>query len=207
MAIDERLQQMMEFSDTLDDLKSVYRKNLIMDGSREENSAEHSWHIAILAMFMDEYATQELDQLRTMKMLLIHDVIEIDAGDTFCYDEQGYEDKEERERAAADRIFGLLPDGPAGELRGLWDEFEECATPEAMFANSLDRFQVLRQNLKTKGGTWRLYNIPKSKVLVRMGQVREGAPALWPVVMELLGRAVAEGMLTDDTVESGDLNS
>ncbi len=199
MAIDERLQQMMDFSDTLDQLKSVYRKNLIMDGSREENSAEHSWHMAILCMFMDEYAPEKIDQFRAMKMMLIHDVVEIDAGDTFCYDEKGYEDKAEREQAAADRIFGLLPEEMGRELRALWDEFEECETPEAAFANALDRFQVLRQNLRSDGGTWRLYDIPKSRVLVRMGQVREGAPKLWPVVLELLDGAVRDGILKDDT--------
>lgn len=199
MIIDERLRQVMEFSDTLDELKRVYRKNLTMDGSREENSAEHSWHMAILCMLMDDYAPAGIDRAKAMKMMLIHDVVEIDAGDTFCYDEKGYEDKEDRERAAADRIFGLLPADLECEMRALWDEFEECVTPEAGFANSLDRFQVLRQNLKTEGGTWRLYGIPKSKVMVRMGQVETGAPKLWPVVLELLDKAVRDGILRDDT--------
>lgn len=199
MAIDERLRRMMEFSDTLDDLKRVSRRNLIMDGSREENSAEHSWHMAVLCMFMQEYAPQGIDQFRAMKMMLVHDVVEIDAGDTFCYDEQGYEDKAEREQAAADRIFGLLPEDAGREMRGLWDEFEACETPEAGFANALDRFQVLRQNLRTGGGTWPKYGIPKSKVLVRMGQIRTGAPRLWPVVLELLEGAVRDGILEDDS--------
>lgn len=199
MAIDERLQRMMDFSDTLDELKSVYRKNLIMDGTREENSAEHSWHMAVLCMFMDEYAPQDIDRLRAMKMMLLHDVVEIDAGDTFCYDEKGYRDKAEREQAAADRIFGLLPPEVGRELRALWDEFEAGETSEAAFANSLDRFQVLRQNLRSKGGTWRLYDIPKSKVLGRMDQIRIGAPRLWPVVLELLDNAVRDGLLKDDT--------
>jgi putative hydrolase of HD superfamily len=133
-----------------------------------------------------------------MKMMLIHDVVEIDADDTFCYDTKGYEDKAEREQAAADRIFGLLPEDQQREMRALWDEFEACETLDSRFANSLDRFQVLFQNMQTQGGTWRIYDIPKSKVLGRMGQIQDGAPRLWPVVLEMLDEAVEQGFLVAD---------
>ncbi len=202
MDLNERLLRQIEFSDTLDGLKTVLRRNLIMDGSRRENSAEHSWHMSVMSMFLMEYAPDGVDQCHVMKMMLIHDVVEIDADDTFCYDTKGYEDKAEREQAAADRIFGLLPEDQERGMRALWDEFEACETLDARFANSLDRFQVLLQNMQTGGGTWSLYNIPKSRVLVRMGQVQQGAPKLWPVVLEMLDRAVRQGMLVDDTSEA-----
>lgn len=198
MEFDEDLKKRLEFSNTLDNLKQVLRRNLIMDGSRRENSAEHSWHMGIMAMFMTDYAPAKVDVLHVTQMMLIHDVVEIDAGDTFCYDAKGYEDKAAREQAAADRIFGLLPEKEGTMMRALWDEFEACETTDARFANSLDRFQVLLQNMNTQGGTWRIYDIPKSKVLIRMGQVQQGAPALWPVVLEMLDQAVEQGFLVDD---------
>lgn len=197
--MDDRLMQQIAFSNTLDGLKSVLRRNMLMDSSRRENSAEHSWHMAVLSMVMLEYAPQSVDPFHAMKMMLIHDVVEIDAGDTFCYDTAGYEDKAEREQKAAQRIFGLLPKEQCHSLRALWDEFEACETAEAKFANALDRFQVLMQNMESNGGTWPLYGIPKSKVLERMAAVQEGAPALWPVVLSMLEKAVAQGVLEDDT--------
>ncbi|KAB1442833.1 HD domain-containing protein [Pseudodesulfovibrio senegalensis] len=196
--MDERFARQIEFSNTLDSLKTILRRNLIMDGSRRENSAEHSWHMSVMAMFLMEYAPDGVDQLHVMKMMLIHDVVEIDADDTFCYDTKGYEDKAEREQAAADRIFGLLPEDQQREMRALWDEFEACETLDSRFANSLDRFQVLFQNMQTQGGTWRIYDIPKSKVLGRMGQIQDGAPRLWPVVLEMLDEAVEQGFLVAD---------
>lgn len=196
--MDERFARQIEFSNTLDSLKTILRRNLIMDGSRRENSAEHSWHMSVMAMFLMEYAPDGVDQFHVMKMMLVHDVVEIDADDTFCYDTKGYENKAEREQAAADRIFGLLPEDQQREMRALWDEFEACETLDSRFANSLDRFQVLFQNMQTQGGTWRIYDIPKSKVLGRMGQIQDGAPRLWPVVLEMLDEAVEQGFLVAD---------
>ncbi|HKJ04598.1 MAG TPA: HD domain-containing protein [Geopsychrobacteraceae bacterium] len=192
-----RIQQQIAFIESLDQLKQVLRQNLVMDESRRENSAEHSWHIAAMAMVLDEYAPQALDQLRVLKMLLLHDVIEIEAGDTFCFDVEGNRDKQEREQAAADQVFGLLPADLGAEFRALWDEFEAGETAEARFANSLDRFQVLLQNFNTRGGTWRIHDIEKERVLQRMLPIKEGIPALWPVVEHYLDEACATGLLKE----------
>jgi putative hydrolase of HD superfamily len=196
----DRVSKQIAFIEHLDQLKLVLRQNLVMDESRRENSAEHSWHMATMAMVLFEYAPQSLDQLRVFKMLLLHDVIEIEAGDTFCFDVEANMGKEERERLAADKVFGLLPPDLDREFRGIWDEFEEGKTAEALFANSLDRFQVLLQNVNTRGGTWRIHNIEKSRVIQRMLPIKTGVPLLWPVVEEYLEEACAQGLLRDDKV-------
>lgn len=197
-----RLDKQIEFLETLDDLKNIFRANSIIDGTRRENSAEHSWHIAVMSMFLAEYAPQPLDTLKVLKMLLIHDVIEIDAGDTFCYDDEGNMDKTEREKKAAERLFGLLPEDQSSEFRKLWDEFEEASTPESRFANSMDRFLVIFQNYRNGGGTWKLHDIPKSKVMERQLPIKQGAPALWGKVEEVLDRSCREGFLRDDGYET-----
>lgn len=196
----DRMSKQIVFLEHLDRLKLVLRQNLVMDESRRENSAEHSWHMATMAMVLFEYAPQPLDQLKVLKMLLLHDVIEIEAGDTFYFDVEANKDKEERERLAADKVFGLLPPDLGGEFRGIWDEFEEGKTAEALFANSLDRFQVLLQNVNTRGGTWRIHNIEKSRVIQRMLPIKTGLPLLWPVVLKYLEEACVQGRLRDDTV-------
>ncbi|BCR04880.1 hydrolase [Desulfuromonas versatilis] len=193
----DRMKKQICFIEHLDRLKQVIRQNLLMNESRRENSAEHSWHIATMAMVLAEYAPHELDQLRVLKMLLVHDVIEIEAGDTFCYDVEGNKGKEERERLAADQVFGLLPSDLAADFRAIWDEFEQGDTPEARFANALDRFQVLLQNFNTGGGTWRIHNIEKKQVIQRMLPIKTGAPSLWPVVESCLEEACDQGMLKD----------
>jgi putative hydrolase of HD superfamily len=190
-----RIEGQIAFIETLDALKQVSRRNLVMDGSRCENSAEHSWHTALMAVVLAEYAPGPLDLPRAVTMLLLHDVVEIDAGDTFCYDEAANGDKAERERAAAARIFGLLPPEQGDALRALWEEFEAGQSPEARFANSLDRFQVLFQNRNTQGGTWRLHDIARPQVERRMAPIRQGLPALWPVVQSILDDACASGIL------------
>ncbi|MCK9240449.1 HD domain-containing protein [Desulfocurvus sp.] len=191
----ERIEGQIAFIETLDALKGIQRRNLVMDGSRRENSAEHSWHTALMAVVLAEYAGAPVDVARVVTMLLLHDVVEIDAGDTFCYDEAANGHKAERERAAAGRIFGLLPPEQAAPLRALWEEFEAGQTPEARFANSLDRFQVLFQNRNTQGGTWRLHDISRPQVERRMAPIRQGMPALWPVVQAVLDDACASGDL------------
>ncbi|PLX79991.1 MAG: phosphohydrolase [Desulfuromonas sp.] len=194
----DRVSKQIDFLEQLDRLKLVLRQNLVMDESRRENSAEHSWHMATMAMVLFEYAPQSMDLLKVLKMLLLHDVVEIEAGDTFCFDVEANKDKEERERMAADKIFGLLPPDLNGEFRDVWNEFEEGDTPEALFANSLDRFQVLLQNINTRGGTWRIHNIEKSRVVQRMLPIKTGVPLLWPVVLDYLEEACANGLLRDD---------
>lgn len=193
----DRIQQQIAFIECLDQLKLVLRQNLVMDESRRENSAEHSWHIATMATVLAEYAPQPIDQLRVLKMLLLHDVIEIEAGDTFCFDVAGNKDKAEREQRAADQVFGLLPAEQAIEFRAVWDEFEAGVTTEARFANALDRFQVLLQNVNTRGGTWRIHGIEKARVVQRMLPIKAGAPALWPVVERYLEEACAQGLLKE----------
>ncbi|HZJ83458.1 MAG TPA: HD domain-containing protein, partial [Clostridia bacterium] len=172
---------------------------LLMDGSREENDSEHSWHLALMAMVLYEHSSaKDLDILKVLKMLLVHDIVEIDAGDTFCYDEKGNEDKAEREVKAADRIFNLLPSDQSSEFRSLWEEFEEKKTPEAMFAASLDRLQPLISNYHTNGHTWVKYGIKSNKVIDRNLPIQEGAPNLWEYVEEIVEDSIKRGFLERD---------
>lgn len=192
----ERLARQLRFVTEIDRLKSVLRQTLLLDASRRENSAEHSWHLALMALVLREYAPTGTDLIRVLKMLLLHDVIEIEAGDTFCYDAEANLDKAARERAAAARTFGLLPDDLNLELRALWEEFEAGETPEARFANALDRLQPLLHNFHTQGGTWRAHNITRPQVLARMAPIEDGAPTLWPFVLGLIDEAYEAGYIT-----------
>ena len=180
----ERLHQQLAFLVEVDKLKNILRRTLLTDGSRRENSAEHSWHLALAAMVLEEYAAAPVELARVLRMLVVHDVVEIDAGDTFAYDKSGNATKEERERRAAERIFGILPQEIGGELRELWEEFEEHATPDAKFAHAVDRIQPFLQNRALKGGTWRIYDLSREEILARMDPVRTALPRLWPIVME-----------------------
>ncbi|MBD3883182.1 HD domain-containing protein [Phormidium tenue FACHB-886] len=191
----DRLSQQIQFILEIDRLKQILRQSLITDASRRENSAEHSWHLAMMAIVLAEYALPGVDELRSLKMLLLHDLVEIDAGDTFCYDLQGNLNKAEREELAAVRIFGLLPADMAQDLRSIWDEFEACETPTAKFAAALDRIQPLLLNQQTQGGTWRLHNIPLDRVMQRVQPVAVGTPALWGFVKQVLEDCVALGYL------------
>lgn len=191
-----RLAQQIQFILEIDRLKQILRQTLLTDGSRRENSAEHSWHLAMMAMLLAEYAPQPIDLLRVIKMLLIHDLVEIDAGDTFCYDLQGNQTKADRELQAADRIFGLLPSDQNSELRILWSEFEAQQTPEAQFAAALDRLQPMLHNQQTQGGTWRLHGITRAQVLARMQPVKAGTPQLWSFVEEAIDACVTAGYLS-----------
>jgi putative hydrolase of HD superfamily len=178
-----RIEQQLAFLVEADLLKNVIRRTLLTDGSRRENSAEHSWHLALTAMVLEEYAPAPVNMAKVLRMLIVHDVVEIDAGDTFAFDLAGNATKEERERCAADRIFGLLPRGLCADLRGLWEEFDGAATPEARFANAVDRIQPFLQNRETRGGTWRIHNLSREQVLARMDPVRTALPGLWPMVI------------------------
>jgi putative hydrolases of HD superfamily len=193
-----RLKRQVEFLLEIDRLKHTLRQTILTDRSRQENSVEHSWHIAMAAMVMSEHAGQaDIDLGRALRMMLIHDLVEIDAGDTYCYDVQGRVDQQERELRAAGRIFGMLPDPQAAELRGLWDEFEGRATPEARFAHAMDRFQAFLHNYFTEGEMWRRHAIRRGQVLARMQPVAEGAPLLWEYVKNLIEDAVAKGYLKE----------
>ncbi len=194
----DRFKQQIEFILEVDKLKHVLRQTILMDKSRRENSAEHSWHIALTVMVLSEYARDAgIDFFRVMKILLVHDLIEIDAGDTYCYDDQGRKDQGQREKLAADRIFNILPPDQAGTFRNLWDEFEDRKTPESRFANALDRVQPLLHNYFTRGQTWQDNDIKSDQVKSRMQPVDDGAPALWNYVSSLISDAVKKGFLSE----------
>lgn len=195
--LNERLKKQIEFIVEIDKIKQVFRQNMLIDGSRHENDAEHSWHLAMMAFLLAEYAnTDNLDVARVMKMVLIHDLVEIDAGDTFCYDEIGALDKGERETKAADRLFNMLPSDQAEEFRVLWEEFEAMDTPEAQFAAALDRFQPLLQNYHTTGATtWARHSITSDKVYQRNQHIKNGAPELWKYACEVIEDCIAKGLL------------
>lgn len=191
-----RLSQQVGFLTEADKLKHVLRQTWLMDQSRRENDAEHSWHVSLLAVLLLEYAAEPgLDLLRVVKMLLIHDLVEIDAGDTFVYDDAGAQDKAEREERAAQRIFGLLPLDQGAAVRTLWEEFEACQTPEARYAAALDRFQPILHNYFTQGKAWRQHGITSQQVLARNRHMAEGAPALWEHAQALVHDAVQKGYL------------
>ncbi len=160
----DRLDAQLRFIVELDNLKSVARQTILLNRSRRENSAEHSWHVALMVPVLAEYTGERIDVLKTMKMLLVHDVVEIDAGDTYCYDAAAHADKATREQAAADRIFGLLPAEQHAEFRALWDAFEQAKSPEAKFANALDRLQPLLNNYYTQGERWKFHKVKAAQV-------------------------------------------
>jgi putative hydrolase of HD superfamily len=192
----KRLEQQIAFVREVDKLKSIDRQTLLTDASRRENDAEHSWHLALMALLLGEYAgARDLDLLHVIRMVLIHDLVEIDAGDTYCYDQAGYADKSQRETAAAERIFNLLPPDQAAEIRSLWDEFEASETAEAKFANALDRLQPLMHNVFTNGQMWKRHGIVKSQVIDRNRKIADGAPDLWAFARSLIEKAVEDGDL------------
>ncbi len=191
-----RLFRQLEFIAAVDALKTVERRTRILDGTRRENSAEHSWHLALSAMLLAEHAPPGTNPGRAIAMLLIHDCIEVHAGDTFAYDDAACAGQHEREELAACRIFGILPEGQSELIRGLWDEFETAETPTAKFAVALDRMHPLIQNATNNGGTWREYNVSEQAVRSRMEPIRTGLPAAWPMVEALIRENIALGHIT-----------
>jgi putative hydrolase of HD superfamily len=194
---EDRLTRQIAFIVELDKLKHVLRQTTLTDSSRQENSAEHSWHLALMATLLAEYADQPVDVGRVIKMVLLHDVVEIDAGDTFCYDAQGVLDQAAREQRAADRLFGLLPEDQQQEFLALWQEFEARATAEARFAAALDRLQPLLQNLHTQGGTWARHGITLAQVKKRMAPVPEISTSLGEYMTAALDEAVSRGYIRE----------
>lgn len=190
-----RLSQQLSFILEIDKLKTVLRQTLLTDASRRENSAEHSWHLAIMAALLAEYAPAPVDVCRVMKMLLVHDLVEIDAGDIFAYDAAGNAGRAARERQCAERIFGLLPQEQGRELRGLWEEFEAATTTESKYANALDRLQPLLHNSRTQGGTWRIHAVSLDQVYRRMEPIRTALPELWPLVTGIIEDACRRGWI------------
>lgn len=185
----------MAFVIEVDRLKNIFRQSYIIDGSRKENDAEHSWHLAIMAFILSEYANRVIDVLKVIKMVIIHDLVEIDAGDTYAYDTKGHEHKFEKELVAAKRIFGLLPEDLEKEMLSLWDEFEEGVTPEAQFALALDKVQPVILNYLSEGKAWIQHGIYKEQVVLRNKGSKDGAEALWEYVMQIIDEATEKGYL------------
>ena len=193
----ERLDRQIEFILEIDRLKSVLRRSYLLNESRHENSAEHSWHLSVMALVLAEHANAEVSALRVLKMLLVHDIVEIDSGDTYVYDAAGNDTKAARENEAARRIFGLLPSDQQTELTELWQEFEARETPEAKFAAALDRLMPLLHNIHTEGRSWREHGISEAQVLRLNQHVADGSQALWDYAKALINDAAAKGYLTD----------
>lgn len=191
----QRFTEQIKFLVEMDKMKNIYRRTRVLHEDRSENDAEHAWHLAMLALVLSEYANEPVDLKTVLATVLIHDVVEIDAGDTYAYDTEGYSTKEAREKAAADRLFGMLPEDQGTYLRRLWDEFEAQSTPEARFANSLDRVQPLLLNYCKHGETWVQNGIRREQVEARNQPTYDGSKVLGDLAMELIRRAAEEGLL------------
>ena len=192
-----RFEQQIDFLKEADKLKNIIRRNYLCDGNRFENTAEHSWHLALMVMTLAEHANNEIDILKTILMLLIHDLVEIDAGDTYCYDSTENETKAKREEEAANRIFSLLPLDQQQVYHQLWREFEERETPESQFANAVDRLMPLIQNVETGGKTWQKNHISESQVLERWLPINDGSAVLWNHAKLLIKSSVTKGILNN----------
>ncbi len=191
-----RLVRQIEFIAECDALKEVFRQTINTRSRRAENDAEHSWHLCLCVIVLAEHANvPNLDVLRVLKMLIVHDLVEIDAGDTFAYDTAAMAGQHERESIAADRIFGLLPPDQAREFRALWDEFEAKATPEAKFATACDRFQPMLLNCRTQGAAWARHGVTHERVVARNRHVADGSAELWAYADKMLAEIVAAGHL------------
>ena len=191
-----RLEQQMRFLVEVDKMKSVYRRTILIDKTRRESDAEHSWHFALMAMLLAEYADPEkVDCARVIRMALVHDLIEIYAGDTFAYDVQGNQDKRQRETEAADKLFALLPEDQAAEIRALWEEFDAMETPDAQYAAAIDRLQPFLNNYLTQGHTWGLGGVKSAQVYERMDPIRVALPEVWPFVVKMIQESIEKGYL------------
>ncbi len=196
-----RLEQQMQFILEVDKLKNITRQTYIADGSRKEDDAEHSWHLALMCILLSEYANEKIDVLKTVAMVLIHDIVEIDAGDTYAYDELGNQSKRERETAAADRIFDLLPYDQAAYVKELWEEFESGETPEAKFANTLDKCQPALLNDKSGGRSWREHEVKESQIKNRNADTFKGSDKLWNYVRNIIEKNTRNGNIKADGYE------
>ena len=191
----EHLLKQVAFIHEIDKVKYILRKTKLLNSERNENDAEHSWHLAIMAIILAEYANEPVDILKVVKMLLIHDVVEIDAGDIFLYDTTISHTNTEAEQKAAERIFGLLPAEQSAELIALWNEFESGITMEAKFARAMDRLEPLLQNISNGGGTWKEFDVRYEKVLEKKSVIAKGSEYLWAFAKQLIDESVKNGIL------------
>lgn len=188
-----RLEQQIAFIIEIDKVKNIFRQTYLSDGKRKENDAEHSWHIALMALLLQEYAETKVDVLKVMTMVLIHDLVEIDAGDTYAYDAVGAQTKRDREVRAANRIFGMLPEDQGAYFRALWDEFEEYETADAKYAHLLDNFQPLLLNHASGGISWVEHEVKKSQIYKRNERIPETSKAIWECMQRIVDENIAKG--------------
>lgn len=193
----KKLQQQMVFIAEVDKLKNIFRRTILTDSSRRENDAEHSWHLALMAIVLEEYAAEPVNLGRVLAMVTVHDLIEIYAGDTFAFDAAANQDKAQREEAAAEKLFGMLDKEQGQELRQLWEEFDAMNTADSRFAASLDRIQPFMHNVLTEGHTWKLGTVTKEQVYRRMAPVKTGTPALWPWLESQVAAAIEKGWIKE----------
>ena len=191
----ERLNKQLGFALEIDKEKNILRQTYLSGNGRRENDAEHAWHMAVMSYLLKEYSNEKIDIARVMIMCLIHDIVEIDAGDTFAYDDKGKESQREREEKAADRIFGLLPDDQRDELRAIFEEFEAQETPEAKFARAMDNVQPLMLNDSNDGSSWKEHNVRAEQVIKRQERTRPGSEVLFQKSMELVKKNKEAGKL------------
>lgn len=191
----DRLRQQLAFLLEIDRQKEIIRQTYLADGSRKETDAEHAWHLAMMCMILGEYANDTIDIAKTVMMVLTHDLVEIDAGDTYAYDSKGNETKRARELKAADRIYGLLPEDQNAYLRALWEEFEAMETPEAKFANALDKIQPVLLTNQAQGKSWREHGVHKDQIMGRNTRTHEGSERLWEYVKEIIEKNVEAGFI------------
>lgn len=195
----ERLKKQFAFFQEIDKEKEIFRQTYLADASRKENDAEHAWHMAIMTVLLSEYANEEIDVLKTVTMLLIHDIVEIDAGDTYAYDPEGKKTQKERERKAADRIFHLLPDDQADKMYELWEEFEAQQTPEAKFARTMDNIQPMMLNDASNGLSWDEHQVKLSQILKRNERTADGSEQIWEYAKdEFLQKNIQAGHIIED---------
>ena len=189
------LQKQIAFIKEIDKIKYIQRKTKLFNSDRRENDAEHSWHLAMMVIVLAEHSDKPIDVLKVLKMVLIHDIVEIDTGDIFFYSTTENHTNTDEELIAAKRIFGLLPDEQAEKLIAIWEEFEEGKTDEAKFAKSMDRFEPLLQNFSNKGGTWVEYNVPYQQVYEKKKEIKNGSTAVWNYAEDLINEGVEKGFL------------
>lgn len=204
----ERIEKQLDFCKELDKEKFIKRQTLLGDGTTYENDAEHAWHMAVMCLILSEYSNKDIDLLKTISMILIHDVVEIDAGDTYAYDDKAIESQHDREIRAAERIFGLLPDDQKEKLIDLWNEFEENKTNEARFAHTIDNFQPCMLNNETNGKKWQDNKVRLSQILRRNRYSADGSEKLWNYQLEkFIMPNVSSGKIIDDKSEQGSVPS
>ncbi len=195
--MDERLKKQMEFALEIDKEKNIFRQTHLSNHGRNENDAEHAWHMAVMAYLLREYSNEKIDIARVMIMCLIHDLVEIDAGDTYAYDESAKETQKAREEAAKNRIFSLLPEDQASEMKAIFEEFEEFQTPESKFAHAMDNLQPLMLNNSNGGSDWKGHNVSVKQVYARQRQTQKGSEILFELTDRLIKENIAKGSLTE----------